>query len=55
MSKYLKTATIAIVAIGVILAIVGHVTQDVAAAQAGITLALIFGILRGLLSVTRLF
>lgn len=51
----LKNIVLAIAIVGVILLLVGLVTKNQQLGTAGFLLAFLFGILRGLLSVTRLF
>jgi len=51
----LKNIVLAIAIVGVILLLVGLVTKNQQLGTAGLMLAVLFGILRGLLSVTRLF
>ena len=51
----LKKITLAIAIFGVLLLFVGLITKDQNLGNAGLMLAVLFGVLRGLLSVTRLF
>jgi hypothetical protein len=51
----LKKATLVIALVGVLMLVIGIVNDDKAVAAVGLLLGICFGVLRALLSVSRLF